>query len=51
MATTGLNKETSDKVSFTTFIITEFALAFKMGMPEAYRYLKQYKGLDYLFKH
>ncbi|GHT41199.1 hypothetical protein AGMMS49965_10630 [Bacteroidia bacterium] len=51
MATTKLNKETSDKVSFITFIITEFALAFKMEMPEAYRYLKQYKGLDYLFEH
>jgi len=51
MATTTLDKATSDKVSFITFIITEFALAYKMGMPDAYRYLKQYGGLDYLFEH
>jgi hypothetical protein len=43
-----LDKETSDKVSFISFIIPEFAAAFKMKMPEAYLYLKQYGGLDYL---
>ena len=46
-----LNKETSDKISFVTFIITEFALAYKMRMQEAYRYLKKYGGLDYLSEH
>ena len=51
MEAAGLNKETSDKISFVTFIITEFALAYKMGMPESYRYLKKYGGLDYLSEH
>ncbi|MDR3236338.1 MAG: DUF3791 domain-containing protein [Prevotellaceae bacterium] len=50
MATT-LDKQTSDKVSFIAFIVPEFALAYKMKMPEAYCYLKQYKGLDYLSEH
>lgn len=48
---TALDKETSDKVSFITFMISEFALAYKMKMPQAYRYLKQYGGLDYLMEH
>jgi hypothetical protein len=51
METATLDKQTSDKVSFITFMITEFALAYKMEMPQAYRYLKQYKGLDYLSEH
>ncbi|MDR2962478.1 MAG: DUF3791 domain-containing protein [Bacteroidales bacterium] len=46
-----LNKATSDKVSFITFIIIEFAEAFKMKKQEAYLYLKKYGGLDFLFKH
>ncbi|MDR0612851.1 MAG: DUF3791 domain-containing protein [Dysgonamonadaceae bacterium] len=46
-----LNKETSDKISFITFIVPEFALAYKMSMPEAYQYLKKYKGFDYLDEH
>jgi hypothetical protein len=43
-----LDKETSDKVSFITFIIPEFANAFKMNIQDAYLYLKKYGGLDYL---
>jgi hypothetical protein len=46
-----LDKETSDRISFITFIITEFALAYKMPMPKAYQYLKKYGGLDYLYEH
>ncbi len=51
MGTRTLNKETSDKISFITFIIIEFAEAFKMKKNEAYQYLKKYGGLDFLFKH
>jgi hypothetical protein len=51
METRTLNKETSDKISFITFIIIEFAEAFKMKKNEAYQYLKKYGGLDFLFKH
>ena len=51
METQVLDKEKSDKISFVTFIITEFALAYKMETQEAYRYLKKYGGLDYLSEH
>ena len=46
-----LDKETSDEVSFTAFIIPAFAEAYKMNVQEAYRYLKKYGGLDFLRKH
>ncbi|MDR0828858.1 MAG: DUF3791 domain-containing protein [Prevotellaceae bacterium] len=49
--TTTLDKATSDKVSFITFIITMFARSYKMKTKDAYLYLKKYGGLDYLFKH
>jgi hypothetical protein len=45
---TNPDKEISDKISFMTFIIPEFANAFKMKVSQAYRYLKQYGGFDYL---
>jgi hypothetical protein len=51
MNSKALCSETSAKISFVTFIITEFALAYKMSMQGAYQYLKKYKGLDYLFEH
>jgi hypothetical protein len=51
METKALDKQTSDKVSFVTFIIIEFADAFKMKKTDAYQYLRQYGGLDFLFKH
>lgn len=40
-----LDKETSDKVSFISFIIPEFAAAYKMKISDAYRYLKNMAGL------
>ena len=43
-----LDKETSDKVSFVTFIVGEFASAYKMSGQDAYRYLKLYGGLKYI---
>jgi hypothetical protein len=48
MEATKLDKETGDKVSFITFIIPYFASGYKMGIQEAYFYLKEYGGLDYL---
>jgi hypothetical protein len=50
MATKVLDKETSDKISFISFIIPEFAAAYKMDIQDAYRYLKQYGGLDFIHK-
>lgn len=46
-----LDKETDDKVSFVTFIIGEFARTYRMNRQQAYLYLKQYGGLDFLTKH
>jgi hypothetical protein len=46
-----LDKETKDRISFITFIIPEFALAFKMSVPDAYQYLRKYGGFDFLYKH
>jgi len=51
MSTEKTHKETSDKISFITFIIIEFAESFKMKKVDAYQYLKKYGGLDFLFKH
>jgi hypothetical protein len=51
MNTATLDKQTSDKVSFITFIIPEFAAKFRINTQEAYRYLKQYGGLDFLHEH
>ena len=49
--TAELDKETRDKVSFITFMITMFARAYKMNKQAAYLYLKKYGGLSYLDKH
>jgi hypothetical protein len=46
-----LDKETEDKLIFITFIIPEFAEAYKMTIAEAYQYLKKYGGLDFLYEH
>jgi hypothetical protein len=48
---TKLDKQTSDKVSFITFIIPAFAEAYKMNVQQAYFYLKKYGGLDFLNEH
>jgi hypothetical protein len=45
------DKETSDKISFITFIVPEFAAAYKMNIQDAYFYLKKYGGWDYMNKH
>jgi hypothetical protein len=46
-----LDLETRNKVSFLTFIIEEFATAYKKNRQESYLYLKKYGGLDYIFNH
>ena len=46
-----INKETSDKISFMTFIVPAFADAYKMKVPETYLYLKKYGGWDFLKEH
>ncbi|MDR1524372.1 MAG: DUF3791 domain-containing protein [Tannerella sp.] len=51
MNTAALDKQTSDKVSFITFIIPKFASGYKMNAQEAYLYLKKYGGINYLNEH
>jgi hypothetical protein len=46
-----LDKDTRDSISFITFIIPEFAKSYKMNIQDAYRYLKKYGGLDYLYEN
>jgi hypothetical protein len=48
MDTATLDKQTSDKVAFISFIIPFFAETYKMPVSEAYKYLKRYGGIDYL---
>jgi hypothetical protein len=48
METRKLDKQTSDKISFMTYIIPKFASGYKMDIQEAYFYLKKYGGMDYL---
>ena len=51
MTTNELTKEVRDEIAFMTFIIPEFAAAYKMNIQAAYRYLKQYGGLEYMREH
>ena len=46
-----LDEETRNKIKFITFIIPQFARAYKMNKQAAYFYLEKYGGLDFLFKH
>jgi hypothetical protein len=45
-----LEGEAGDRLSFITFIIPQFADEYKMDRQEAYRYLKKYGGLDFIFE-
>ena len=40
-----------DKIRFISFIIPEFARAYKIDKQVAYRYLKSNGGLDFLFEN
>ena len=48
---TTIDKETSNKVNFMTFIITKFARAYKMNSQQAYLYLKKHGGIAFLDEH
>lgn len=45
------DEEKRNRIKFFTFIIPEFARAYKVNKQAAYQYLKTYGGLDLLFKH
>jgi hypothetical protein len=46
-----INKATSDKISFITYIVPEFAAAYKMKVQDAFFYLKKYGGWTFLNQH
>jgi hypothetical protein len=46
-----LDPETRSKIRFITFIIVQFASAYKMNKQDAYFYLKKYGGLEHLFSN
>lgn len=46
-----IDKATSDKISFITYIVPAFADAYKMNVQDAYFYLKKYGGWDFLNEH
>ncbi|MDR0988338.1 MAG: DUF3791 domain-containing protein [Prevotellaceae bacterium] len=46
-----IDAETHNKVSFITFIIPQFARAYKMNPQKAYLYLLKYGGIDFIDKH
>ena len=51
METRAINKETSNKISFITYIVPAFADAYKMNVQDAYFYLKNHGGWDFLNEH
>ena len=51
MDTKTLDKQTSDKIAFISYIIPAFAETYKMTITDAYKYLKKYGGFDFLTKH
>ena len=51
MENKAIDKVTSDKISFMTYIVPAFADAYKMNVQEAYFYLKKYGGWDFLNEH
>ena len=46
-----ISKETSDKISFVSYIVPAFADAYKMKVQDAFFYLKKYGGWDFLNEH
>ena len=44
MENRAIDKVTSDKISFITYIVPEFAAAYKMKVQDAFFYLKKYGG-------
>ena len=43
-----MDEDMHHKIRFITFMIAQFAKTYKMGKREAYLYLRQYGGFDYL---
>ena len=46
-----MSKEQSNIIEYLTCVIGAFARQFSLTNANAYRYLRQYKGLDFLIRH
>ncbi|MCL2101075.1 MAG: DUF3791 domain-containing protein [Fibromonadales bacterium] len=46
-----LSEKAKNRIAYINWIIIGFARGFKRPIPEAYRYLKEFGGVDFLFKH
>ncbi|MDR0614122.1 MAG: DUF3791 domain-containing protein [Dysgonamonadaceae bacterium] len=46
-----LDREAKNRIGYMNFIIIRFARGFKMLIPEAFKYLDCYGGLDFLYSH
>jgi len=46
-----IDKATCDKINFMTYIVPAFADAYKMNVQDAYFYLKNHGGWDFLNEH
>ena len=43
-----MSKETIDKLNYIIALITEFAQTHQLSVQQAYLYLRDYKGLDFM---
>ena len=46
-----VDENTSKRIRYMNFIIISFAKGAKMWIPEAYKYLRDFGGLDFLYRH
>jgi len=46
-----VDENTSNRIRYMNFIIISFAKGAKMWIPEAYKYLRDFGGLDFLYRH
>ena len=46
-----IDENTSNRIRYMNFIIISFAKGAKMWIPEAYKYLRDFGGLDFLYRH
>ncbi len=46
-----MSKNVLDKINYFVALITEFASAHGISTQQAYRYLRDYKGLDFVDKY
>ena len=51
MENKAIDKSTSDKISFITYIVPAFADAYKMNVQDAFFYLKKYGAWDFINEH